>query len=276
MSAGHAACVQMILETAALSEADYIIANHEDDAKEAPLHVASRCGNLEIVELLVKHGANISAVDAKGRTCLHCAVQSGHNSCLRFLLQTGCQEIIEERDHRGLNCLHIAVKQNCVDSVQTLLTSGADVEAMTPDGIDVLQLSQNQKSRKLIDIISKHYDLVQSRMNSNDESDLFQGLEVYETSVNLPSANLKDSAASTIIESRAAGSQVLSPLTCQTEQYMSQEKQEGDTHAESFYCGGQLWFTFLHKENGCIHPYFLRAQDNHSQVSNQLFVEHNF
>jgi ankyrin repeat protein len=264
VSAGHAACVQMILETAALSEADYIIANHEDDAKEAPLHVASRCGNLEIVELLVKHGANTSAVDAKGRTCLHCAVQSGHNSCLRFLL---------ERDHRGLNCLHIAVKQNSIDSVQTLLTSGADVEAMTPDGIDVLQLSQNQKSRKLIDVISKHYDLVQSRMNSsNDESDLFQGLEVYERCGNSPSANLKDSAASSIIESRDGGSQGLSSLICQTEQDTSQEQQEGDSHAESFYCGGQLWFTFLHNENGCIHPYFLRAHDNHSQVSSQLFV----
>jgi ankyrin repeat protein len=260
----------MILETAALSEADYIIANHEDGAKEAPLHVASRCGNLEILELLVKHGANICALDAKGRTCLHCAVQSAHNSCLRFLLQIGGKQIIEERDHRGLNCLHIAVKQNCISCVETLLKSGADVTAMTPNGADVLQLAQSQKARKLIDVILRYHNLYQSESHINhDDSDLFQGLEVFQGSRNSPSIS-KD-LNHLPVNIKNGNSQSLSPMTCHTDQTRSNEYQ-GDSQTESFYFGGHLWLPFFHNDDGCIHPYFLRAFDNHSQVSFLILI----
>ena len=254
----------MILETASLSDADHIIANHEDSVKEAPLHVASRCGNLEILELLLKHGANICALDAKGRTCLHCAVQSGHTLCLRYLLQMGGDELIEERDNRGLNCLHIAAKQNCVKCAETLLKSGADVTAMTPEGIDVLEIAKIQKARKFIDLVLQHYDPYQSEslMHVNEEksSDLFQGLEVFHGTpalVNLDSLNM---------QAQNNDLQSLSPITHQTEQTgLNQPAHE--PHSDSFYFGEHLWSIFLHHENGCVYPYFLRAYDNHSQVS---------
>ena len=49
VSAGHASCVQCILEAAAPSGSDSVIANHEDPNGEAPIHVAARCGNEEIL-----------------------------------------------------------------------------------------------------------------------------------------------------------------------------------------------------------------------------------
>ena len=55
VSAGNVDCVRLILETAAPSGSDSIIVNHEDSNKEAPLHVSSRCGSQDILQLLVKH-----------------------------------------------------------------------------------------------------------------------------------------------------------------------------------------------------------------------------
>ena len=266
MSSGHAGCVQLILETAALSEADHVIANHEDNAKEAPLHVASRCGNLEILELLVKHGANLYSVDSKGRTCLHCAVQSGHNSCLRFLLQVGGDELIEERDDRGLNCLHIAAKQSNLDCAETLLQGGIDIRAITPDGVDVLQLARIQKSRKLIDLLLQYgYESNPPVPNViGDGSDLFQGLAVFNISGGMQSPSQESTFSNSPSPHHGGVAESLSPTTYITNQF--------DSQADSFYHGDHLWFTFVHDDNGCSHPYFLRAFDNHSQVSSMLIA----
>ena len=245
-----------------MSDADYIIANHEDSAKEAPLHVASRCGNLDILELLLKHGANIYAVDAKGRTCLHCAVQSGHSTCLRFLLQIGGDQIIEERDQRGLNCLHIAVKQNCINCVEILLRSGANMTATTPNGDDILRLAKGQRARKLIEIIFKYQKMHHSKTRANDQNlDLFKGLEVNEQFKGAPLALNQTNNVSI-----GSGFESLSPMACQSNHTYSSEHLEGGSQAESFFYSGYLWFMYFHHNRGRLYPYFLRAHDNHSQV----------
>eukprot|EP00956_Cyclotella_meneghiniana_P045214 scaffold359150_cov83-Cyclotella_meneghiniana.AAC.1 len=73
VSSGHAKIVKLLLDTAEPSGADRLISNHEDDNGEAPIHVASRCGSVKIMELLLTHGAQLGLVDRRGRTCLHCA-----------------------------------------------------------------------------------------------------------------------------------------------------------------------------------------------------------
>ena len=51
VSAGHSNCVRVLLEAAAPSQHDHVIANHEDPNGEAPLHVAARCGNEEVLKV---------------------------------------------------------------------------------------------------------------------------------------------------------------------------------------------------------------------------------
>ena len=94
---GHANCVAVILETAAPSQSDVVIVNHEDFNKEAPIHVSSRCGNFPILEILVEHGANMYLEDKNGRTCLHCACMGGHKQCLSYLLDAGGDSMLEVR-----------------------------------------------------------------------------------------------------------------------------------------------------------------------------------
>jgi ankyrin repeat protein len=153
VAAGHIDCVKVLLETASLSKADKIIVNHEDHAKEAPLHVASRCGNVQIAQLLIKHGANIFCLDAKGRTCLHCAVQSGNEACLKYLLQVGGHQLINDRDQNGLTSLYMAIKQGNLNCAKILIQSGANLSASMEKGVHVLELAKRHASKKMVDLI---------------------------------------------------------------------------------------------------------------------------
>ncbi len=61
-------------------------------AKEPPLHMACRPGNLEIVKTLVTHGARTDKVDGTyNRTPLHWACWEGQKEVVNYLIQElGC------------------------------------------------------------------------------------------------------------------------------------------------------------------------------------------
>ncbi|XP_065081230.1 uveal autoantigen with coiled-coil domains and ankyrin repeats-like [Ochlerotatus camptorhynchus] len=54
-----------------------------------PLHIAVERRNLNLVELLVEHGANVNAPDFAGETPLHSALEFGHVEILVHLLYVG-------------------------------------------------------------------------------------------------------------------------------------------------------------------------------------------
>ena len=181
----------MILEEASKSNADAIIVNHEDSNNEAPIHVASRCGNIEILHLLVNSGANLTLVDAKGQTCLHCASNYGHDVCLKYLLQEGGGIIVEERDVRGKTCLHCAVLGGYIKCCSILLDFGSDINAITFNGDDVFQLAKRSQCQKIISLLKRYkneslqYEEFSSigTIGESDEA-LFQGLDVFNISSN--------------------------------------------------------------------------------------------
>ena len=59
------------------------------DKKETPLHVASRLGHVDIVRLLLEHGADAQAQDDDKRTPLLLASLNGHLEAARVLLEHG-------------------------------------------------------------------------------------------------------------------------------------------------------------------------------------------
>lgn len=50
------------------------------------LHVACQVGELNLVELLLQHGAKVDIADSLGRTALHHCVLHGRSSCAKLLL----------------------------------------------------------------------------------------------------------------------------------------------------------------------------------------------
>jgi hypothetical protein len=64
-----------------------------------PLLWAAATGQAELIDLLIRRGANVNAVDRDGATALHAAAFLGHEKAVEVLLQNGA--IINASNHRG-------------------------------------------------------------------------------------------------------------------------------------------------------------------------------
>lgn len=170
VSAGHVNICKLILETAAPSNANRIIVNHEDENGEAPIHVAARCGLNEIMKVLVDHGSNLGLIDGHGRTCLHLAAQSGHKECLIFALDSGAQDYLEVLSDDGFTPLHVAVRANKADCVQLLLERGANVSTETTSGSNVYNLGYKHRSERIMRLLLD-YDVSDGESHDDEEDD---------------------------------------------------------------------------------------------------------
>ena len=56
---------------------------------QTALHVASRVGDVDTVELLIGRGASMTAVTSDGYTPLHIAAKEGHDDLANLLLDHG-------------------------------------------------------------------------------------------------------------------------------------------------------------------------------------------
>jgi ankyrin repeat protein len=54
-----------------------------------PLHVASFMGHMNIVVLLIQHGANTDCQTVRGETALHLAARANQTDIIRILLRNG-------------------------------------------------------------------------------------------------------------------------------------------------------------------------------------------
>ncbi|KAH9509898.1 hypothetical protein Btru_044535 [Bulinus truncatus] len=103
----------------------------------------------EMVKRLIYHGANIRGHDCKGRTPLRVAVKAD-DACkvIKVLLENGVE--INEISHSGHTPLYVAVKCGQMKNVQSLLLSGANVNASNKKGQTALFACCNVSTLKLL------------------------------------------------------------------------------------------------------------------------------
>ncbi|XP_067372481.1 ankyrin repeat domain-containing protein 50 isoform X2 [Channa argus] len=101
-----------------------------DSEGRTALHVASWQGCIEMVDLLLKHGANINAQDTAGRPPIHSVAWTGHAEVGHCLLQASGVNI-DLACHQGATALSIAAQEGHANIVGMLLQRGAN-----PDHID--------------------------------------------------------------------------------------------------------------------------------------------
>lgn len=108
--------------------------NEKDVDDTTALHMAVTEGNMEIIKILVKRGANLeSKSKLKGSTPLHCAANSNKLEAARELLSFGAQ--VDEVNEVGDTALLIASLGNNVELVKLLLDSGADAKKKNLDNV---------------------------------------------------------------------------------------------------------------------------------------------
>lgn len=92
------------------------------------LHLVARSGNLEMVRYLIDRGAWIQ-MTVWHETPLHGAAEFGHGQVIETLLRFGAQ--IETATRFGLTPFMIAVSRGRADAVRALLRNGADMATVT-------------------------------------------------------------------------------------------------------------------------------------------------
>lgn len=103
------------------------------ESKESLLHLAINHWSprmLDIIEFLIKHGANVDAADANGATPIFYAIKRNHfvrtvSKSAVLLLEAGAN--VNAKNQRGKTPLHLACELGNVHNVQILLKYGADV-----------------------------------------------------------------------------------------------------------------------------------------------------
>ncbi|MBI3934719.1 MAG: ankyrin repeat domain-containing protein [Acidobacteria bacterium] len=134
---------------------------------ETPLMTATRLGTVEVVNLLLAHGADVNAKESRrGQTALMWAIAQGYPQIARILIEQGAD--VRARSHQlaadgfkpkvtttwegdlqvsskgGFTPLLFAAQQGDLETARLLLAAGADVDESTEeDGTALLLASAN-------------------------------------------------------------------------------------------------------------------------------------
>uniref|UniRef100_A0A2K6F4K5 Death-associated protein kinase 1 n=1 Tax=Propithecus coquereli TaxID=379532 RepID=A0A2K6F4K5_PROCO len=100
-----------------------------------PLLIAAGCGNIQILQLLIKRGSRIDVQDKGGSNAIYWASRHGHVDTLKFLNENKCP--LDVKDKSGETALHVAARYGHADVVQLLCSFGSnpdfqDKEEETP------------------------------------------------------------------------------------------------------------------------------------------------
>lgn len=105
------------------------------------LMIAAWNGDIEMMELFVRRGANPRRVNVNGEQALQLAAWNGHTKAVRWLLEHGA---VLNRGDRHWDALHYAVFNGHTELAAELIERGANVNARSPNGATPLMLAARE------------------------------------------------------------------------------------------------------------------------------------
>ncbi|XP_033231273.1 ankyrin-1-like [Belonocnema kinseyi] len=83
------------------------------------LQYAAKCGNVDILPLILKKKANIDARTDMGQTALHIAAKNGHSEVIDFLLKHGAKHDVQDKNKK--TALRLAAEKEDEPSIKILV-----------------------------------------------------------------------------------------------------------------------------------------------------------
>ncbi len=112
------------------------------------LIVAARIGAIDVVELLLSHGAHTDLVEDEGNTALIHAAINDHDEIIEILLEAGAA--VDHANKQGETALMRAAGAGSDFAVNALLSAGADATLTDFTGRTALDLAQEQRRNQVI------------------------------------------------------------------------------------------------------------------------------
>lgn len=120
-----------------------------DKFGQTPLHSAASRNKVEVVRLLITTlGAPVTCVDGSGWTPLHLAARSNSCGLLQWLHETGTD--IEQPDRFGHSALQNACQCGALDAAKALIAMGANIEWTTGSGSTALHIAAFHGKPKIV------------------------------------------------------------------------------------------------------------------------------
>jgi ankyrin repeat protein len=108
----------------------------EETSGASGMHIAASSGNLQILAVLYKAGADINQRDKIGNTPLHNAADHAHVEAVKLLLDLKAN--VDAENKNGMTALMFAAKAGDADSVRALLAHGANPNKADYTGRDAV------------------------------------------------------------------------------------------------------------------------------------------
>ncbi|XP_061182490.1 ankyrin-1-like [Saccostrea echinata] len=140
--------------------------NSRDHMGSTPLHIATKCGNVEMVEKLLESGASVFEEDLRGFLPLHVASTQGHTKIVQLLLNKGCN--IDKSSAAKFSPLHCASQNGKSDVVSLLLQRGASLDPQNSYGQTPLMLAVSEGHEEVVSLLVD----AGSDLNMRDKSTL--------------------------------------------------------------------------------------------------------
>ncbi len=125
--AGYADIIKMLLDAGADPNGFRGYDGMGDN--RSPVFQAFRSGRVDLVKLLLAHGARLNETNNVGDTALIQAARWPHADVLAFLVEQG--QSVNAANRYGYTALMYAATNGCEDNIRLLLAKGADIHAKT-------------------------------------------------------------------------------------------------------------------------------------------------
>ena len=112
---------------------------------------AAEDGHVEVVRLLLEHGADINAPSKYGSTAWNFAAWGGHVEVVRLLLEHGAD--INAQNDDGTTALMSAASGGRVEVMRFLLEHGADINAQNDDGTTALMIVARNAQENHVEVM---------------------------------------------------------------------------------------------------------------------------
>ncbi|WP_341815515.1 ankyrin repeat domain-containing protein [Wolbachia endosymbiont (group B) of Idaea biselata] len=141
---GHTNIVEILLKKGA-------DVNKKDSYGPTALHLAAKNGHTNIVEILVEKGADVNVRDHHANTVLYLATNNGHEGIVEILLEKGAN--VNGKSSFGVVPLHLAAKNGNENVVNALITEGANVNEKNMNGLTALHLAASSGCESVVKVL---------------------------------------------------------------------------------------------------------------------------